>query len=334
VGVDDAGQAVLKTYRPRLAEPAADGTDDGPFCFGAVLDGLLRHSGTDDEKERWWSEVFTAGVTIPYAGLFVDSVSADEERQLLYQLHNCFHSREGNHPAPEDLCLSQPHLLPYARRQWFVFSLECGAFLACDVPSADESPFFRETLPSHVDTHYLLGFLLALHQRFTLASLSDQVAGGWDAGLKNETDDMSARREELFRRIRHILFSFTAKGQFVQVMQRQHHHRCYLKWQETLQVPQLFDEVSREVREMHEYLLVKRTERIEQLADQQKERTELMGRRLNWLAAFFAVPALVLSFIQAAGGVSWIPAGACLLGSMAIGWLALKLILEVEARSR
>ena len=49
-----------------------------------------------------------------------------------------------------------------------------------------------------------------------------------------------------------------SKGQFVQVMQRQHHHRCYLKWQETLQVPQLFDEVSREVREMHEYLLVEK----------------------------------------------------------------------------
>ena len=78
----------------------------------------------------------------------------------------------------------------------------------------------------------------------------------------------------------------------------------------------------------------RKTDRIEQLADQQKERTEMMGRRLNWLAAFFAVPALVLSFLQAAGGVSWGSAGACLLGSMALGWLGLKFILEAHARSR
>ena len=74
VGVNDAGQAVLKTYRPRLTEPT-DGTDDGPFCFGEVLDGLLLQGAMDDDKGRWWSEVFVAGVTIPYAGLFVDRVS-------------------------------------------------------------------------------------------------------------------------------------------------------------------------------------------------------------------------------------------------------------------
>ena len=306
-----------------MAERPAGEPDDESFCFGAVLDGLLRRSAANEDAANWWQEVFVAGVTIPYAGLFVDGVSPEEEHKLLYQLHNCFHSREGKHPAAEDLCPPKPYLLPYAQRQWFVFALECGAFLACDAPAVKETPFFRETLPPHLDTHYLLGFLLALHQRFTLASLSAQVAGGWDHH-KSADAETTSRREELFYGIRERLFAFTAKGQFVQVMQREHHHRCYLKWQEILQVPQFFEEVSREVREMHDYLLAEQSKRIEQLAKKQEELTKRQERRLDWLAAFFAIPALVLSFLQTIGVVPWWQAGACFLGAMALGLLVLK----------
>ena len=89
--------------------------------------------------------------------------------------------------------------------------LSVAQFLACDVPSAEEAPFFRETLPSHLDTHYLLGFLLTLHQRFTLASLSDQVAEGWDSGSGEETDDTSSRRKNFFARFA-ISYSRSQQG--------------------------------------------------------------------------------------------------------------------------
>jgi len=106
-------------------------------------------------------------------------------------------------------------------------------------------------------------------------------------------------------------------------MQRRHHHRCYLKWQETFQVDRLFQEVNDEVRDMHEYLLMEKTERIERLSEERKQqadrqqremearaheearrdrlarqRTRRVERRLNLLAAFFAVPAIILAVLE------------------------------------
>jgi len=50
---------------------------------------------------------------------------------------------------------------------------------------------------------------------------------------------------------------------FVQVAQRDNYHRYYARLQEALQVHPLYEEVSSAVREMYEYMKVRRTERIE-----------------------------------------------------------------------
>ena len=210
VGPGEAGQPAFKPYWPSLAGRLDENEKDQPHGFGEILDGLLNRCVTDEDAKQWfdedakcwWREPFITGVALPYVGLYVDDISGDEERHLLYKLHNCFHSREGEHPAPEELCSPKPYLLPYARRQWFVFSSESSAFLACDVPSVQESPFFRQTMPSHLESHYLLGFLLALHQRFTLMGLSEQVTKNWGDPRDDETDEFISRRETLFRRIR------------------------------------------------------------------------------------------------------------------------------------
>jgi hypothetical protein len=154
--------------------------------------------------------------------------------------------------------------------------------------------------------------LLVLHQRFALMGLSEAVAQHWlvngDAGSEEE-------REVAFARIRDGLLSFTARGHFIQVMQREHHHRCYRKWQETFQVEQLYQEVHHEVREMYDYLLMRRTARIQQLQEEQRrqlvagaqaevareraaqERAQRLEGRISTLGVGIGVPALILSFL-------------------------------------
>ena len=62
-------------------------------------------------------------------------------------------------------------------------------------------------------------------------------------------------------------------------MQRRHHHRCYVGWQETFQISRLYDEVSQEVQSIHEYLLMRKTAQVERLT-----------LRLNMIACVTALP--------------------------------------------
>ena len=62
------------------------------------------------------------------------------------------------------------------------------------------------------------------------------------------------------------------------------HHRCYRKGKEVLVVDQLYQEVRNEVREMHDILQCRQSQRLEE--------------RLNILTTYFAVPALILSFLS------------------------------------
>jgi hypothetical protein len=100
-------------------------------------------------------------------------------------------------------------------------------------------------------------------------------------------------REAFFERIRDALLLFTARGYFAQVMQQEHHHRCYRKWQETFQVERLYRDVRDEVREMHDYLHMRRTERLQQLAEGQR-------RRLDRIAWPLGIPLLLLEFLHVA----------------------------------
>lgn len=316
VGFDkEAKKAIMEDYFPLIAGgPPKD--PKIPRELGDIIDGLLGQAAATDEAEPWWSDVFIADQLLPYAVLFVTDTTQDEQQRykLLYKMHNFFRSQQGETPAREELCPSQPHLLPYADQQWFVFSLDGGSFVAFDPPDTE---FFRTTLPDHLDTQYLLLFLLASQQRFALMGFSDQVTRSWEpTGHSREAAEV---RASVFSRIRDALLSFTARGYFAQVMQRRHHHRCYRLWQETFQVEQLFREVSDEVRDMHDYLLMEKTERIEKLARDERERARRrerlareereQGRRtetqLNILAAFLLVPALILAFLDAVGNNSW-----------------------------
>jgi hypothetical protein len=157
---------------------------------------------------------------------------------------------------------------------WFVFSLEGGAFVAINAPETD---FFRREFPTHLRREYFLLFLLTLHQRFTLMSLSQQVSEHWLRGGERE-------RVQAFERIRDALLEFTARGYFSQAMQREHHHQVYRRWQETFQLERLYQEVSDEVREMHEFLQMRQSQKLE--------------KRLNFLTFVFGIPALLFSFLS------------------------------------
>lgn len=217
---------------------------------------------------------------IPFPVLYVDGSKKENVFPLLYRVRNFFHSEQLIHPAPEDLIRSHPGLLPYADDQWFVFSLEGGAFVAFDAPKND---FFRINLPTHLRDQYFLLFLLTLHQRFALTRLSQEVSEHWLRGNEDE-------RMRYFKRIRSSLMEFTARGYFIQVVQRENHHRFYRKWQEVLQVERLYQEVNDEVQEMYNNLLLQRSE-----AEERASRS--LERLVAILGASIGIPTVFLTFM-------------------------------------
>ncbi len=295
------------------AHPAANPIShpDGAGYFGSVLRALLQTGAFEGEQEPWWQEVYVQGKLIPFVALFVDELAdegADSQfQELLYRVHRFFPADRLIIPSAADLDFdSHPAFLPYVRDQWFIFSLEGGAFVARNAPKTD---FFRKTLPDHLGRQYFLLFLLALHQRFALMRLSQLVSDHW---LQNDP----RKRVEVFTSIRDQLLAFTARGYFTQVMQRENHHRCYCKWQEIFQVEALYREVSDEVREMHETLQMKRAE------------------SLNWFAWLLGPPALLLTLAEAAGVASPLIAMLLLLAGFAIGGLVLMQLQVVSVLPR
>jgi hypothetical protein len=226
--------------------------------FKAVVMALLQTVS----REIWWDDIFVPDRLIPFVCLYVNDLPQSEINpfHLLYKLQHFFNSNQGEYPAPEHLDPNPQPWLAYARNHWFIFTLEGGTFLAIDSP---EEVFFKETLPQHLKSQYFLLFLLAQYQRFALMSLSQQVANFWLAAEE--------QRLQEFERIRDRLFLFTARGYFTQVMQRDNYHRCYRKWQEVLQLEQLYREVHDEVHEMQEYLNSQSLRRLE-VAEKQRER--------------------------------------------------------------
>jgi len=254
---------------------------EGTGVLGEVLDSLLQTATVDGDTGRWWREIFVPGQLLPYAAVYVDDVRGDEVAPLLYRIRNFFPSQREIRPAPEDLRLDHEAHLTYADGQYFLFSLEGAAFVAFDAPNTD---FFRRELPAHLRTHYFLLYLLALHQRFTLIRLSEAVSEHW-------LGQAAAEREKAFEHIEDRLLTFTARGYFTQVMQRAHHHRVYRRWQEVFQLDQLYREVSDEIREMHNLLLVRRSQ-LEEAA------TRRLERLVGILGAVIGIPALVLAFLD------------------------------------
>ena len=237
--------------------------------FSHILDTLLSTAALPEDTKEWWHDVFVPGRMIPFGALFVDGLESEAERaRLLYRVRNFFREEQIVIATTEELQIKgNPAFMPYADGQQFVFSLQGGSFVAFDAP---ETEFFRVTLPSHLRDEYFLVFLLTLHQRFTLMRLSQRVTERWSEG--------EDKRAINFARIRERFLEFSARSYFVQVMQRDHHHRFYCKWHEIFEMDQLYQEVREEVREIHEYLRMNQAERMQELQENQKRQLELAAR--------------------------------------------------------
>jgi hypothetical protein len=279
VGIDEqTRQPQYTPFFPTMM--GAQESQSGCGFYGDIVSGLLGVGTFKDELLPWWREVFVPGQVLPFAALFVDDAGKSDISSLIYRVRNFFTLPQEIHPSEADIQAAHPSLLPYADSQWFIFSLDGGAFLACDAPQTE---FFRRTLPEHLRDHYFLLFLLALHQRFTLMNLSQQVSEHWLEG-----DDHS--RTRAFERIRETMLEFMARGHFTQVMQQEHHHNCYRKWLQVFQVDYLFGEVRAEVSEMHSYL---------QSAQEREsqERLQHLEHRISSLLVLIGIPTLVTTFL-------------------------------------
>ena len=311
-------------FQPFFPEPAGGIMQhvDGQGLFGEVRNALLHTGALRHEAQPWWHEVFVPGQLIPFAVLYIDGLPEEEVPHLFYRVRNFFHSEQVIHPTTKDLLHDHPALLPYADNQWFFFSLDGGGFVACDAPNTD---FFHNVLPSHLRDQYFLLFLLTMHQRFVLMSLSQEVSEHWLGGDEVE-------RTRSFELIRDRLLEFTARGYFAQVMQQEHHHQVYRKWQEVFQLERLYQEVSDEVREMRNELQFRRSEAEEQA-------TRHLGRLVAILGAAIGIPSLILSFLGInlrgitvkSGGLPLEQALLLAVGSLAVG-LLIGLLLSLLTR--
>jgi hypothetical protein len=285
---------------PQLAEIAGD--DPSERSFARIVDRLLAFIDEVEGRQNARREVFVAGQMMPYVGLLIDGLETEAIVEKLYRLQNFFHARQEIHPGTEDLRPDRHSLLSYAERQWFFFSLDGGGFMAANPPDTD---FYRVTLPNHLRRHYFLSFLIVAHQRYALIRISEEVADQWQV----ESPTADAISAPSFERIRRRMLSFTARGYFLQVMQREHHHRCYRKWQEILGVERLYREVNDEAQEMHNYLLLKLAEEEAKRAEEERREAEIergraeQARRrvekiLACLGAFVVGPTLVLAYFS------------------------------------
>lgn len=313
VGFDERRNERL--YEPFFPEPAG-GTEaltGDRAVFDKVLDSLLLTAADKSDREQWWRDVFVPEQLIPFAALFVKGLEPVNDLRVAYKLRHFFRPSQGNDPAAADMAPDHPSLFAYAERQWFTFSLAGGAFLACDPPETD---FLRTTLPHHLRDLYFLVLLFALHQRFKLMDLSEQVAKRWlttSGSKKLSTDELAPEqiarnRYEAFEEIRTQFLEFTARGYFAQIMQHEHHHRFYRKWQEVFQIRDLYEEVRDEVREMYQFLQSQLADQIREATNSQRNELERQTReqerrarslsvRISILASLVVVPSIVFGFL-------------------------------------
>jgi len=259
----------------------AGATTDQSFWFMDVIKSVLKASGLDT------TDVFTPGHTLPYASLFVQGADANSKVAALHRLRNFFGPDQGANASAEDLCVNHPAQLTYARDQWFIQTLNGGSFISFESENALLDEFQKVDLPKHTRGIYFCASLLVLYQRFALARLSEKVATkALDGG------DME------WELIRDDLLDFTARGYFAQAMQSDHHHRYYRKWQEVLQIPQLYDEVRNEVRNLYERAVLRLRQEDDKREKREEEREKRVEKRLSLLGLLFAVPALILGFLS------------------------------------
>ncbi len=310
-----------QTRQPQYAPffPAAAGNSEksrtGCGVYYDIVSALLRVGTLKEEGTSWWN---VPGQALPFAALFVNDLPKADIPLLIYRLRNFFTLRQEVQPSESDLRSEHPSLLPYTDNQWFIFSLDGGAFLSCDGPQTE---FFKRTLPEHLRDHYFLLFLLSLHQRFTLMNLSQQVSEHW---LERDDD----ARTRAFERIRETMLEFMARGRFAQIMQQEHHHNCYRKWLTTFQVHELSEEVRSEVAEMHSHLQAIRER-------ESQERLQHLEHRISSLVVLIGIPTLVSAFlVLVPGGLRLRFSFAIVGGAIVFGFLLLWLVQRLSAPQR
>lgn len=206
-----------------------------------------------------YQEIFVPGKMLVFFGVLFEGEQADLNVKTIYRLSNFFNSEQPINPGLYALEFGEEKsdFLPYAQNHGFLFSLEGGGFYGY---RSLKTQFFTETLIDHLQNQYFLLFILALHQRFALIHLSEEVAENWKTSNRPEDIRNNMR---VFQKIRDQLLLFTARGYFLQVMQQDNHHRCYCKWREMFQLDALYTEVNGEVQEMHEYCLMQRDRQLQ-----------------------------------------------------------------------
>jgi hypothetical protein len=253
---------------------------DGKGTYQEIIEALL--TIIPRRRDRWWRDAFVPGLLLPWAVLFLDHAPVEEIPHIMYRARNFFHWKQEIHPTENDRRLSDPSLMPYADNQWFTFSLGGAGFVALD---ASPAPFFRITLPDHLGGIYFMLYVLVLHQRLTLAKLSNQVAH-----CCPDFDELSAEHVRTFKSIRNAFLRFAARGYFTQVTQHEHHHRFYAACQKAMELDQLYREVSDEVRDFYNAVLLDASEK------QQESSRELEQFVSTWTMRI-GVIALLLSFL-------------------------------------
>lgn len=223
------------------------------------------------KEPLWWEEVFVPGQLIPFVALYVDRkpkngpVPEAELYDLLYRLRNVVSYRQHITMSSADRTFEHPDLLPYADYMWFYFSLSGGGFLAYNAPSTGS---YRSHLTKrYLKEEYFLSFLLSLQQRFVLGVLTNKIAEHWlPSGAVRPTEKwtwkkmlksgatLEDKRSVQFDDLLENFLMFSARGNFVQLMQGEHHQLYYQKWQSKFQVKELFEEVQNELDAMHNYL--------------------------------------------------------------------------------
>ena len=280
---------------------------DGKGSLQDLVAGILLRTLP---AERWWKDAFVRGMVLPWSVLFIDHVSEDDIPGLVYRARNMFHSKQELHLPDVDRRLADPDLLQYTDRQWFTFALGGAGFIAFDASNED---FFRVQLPRHLGDIYFALYLLVLHQRFTLAKLSYGVADCCPV-----SEQLDSRRVRKFKEVRYALLRFTARGYFKQASPNEHHHRFYEAFQKAMQVEQLYREVSEEVRDLFDALMLDSNEEQQQLANK-LNRVVLTIGLLSVVAAILGIN--LEGYTVRSDGIPWWHAACFLFLGGVIAWV-------------
>lgn len=182
---------------------------------------------------------------------------------------------------------------------WFSLTREGGGF------DAPDTLFRLQTMSAHLREQYFPLFLLILHQCLALMLLANQFGA-------RRLDEEVPEAVACFADLCEALLDVIVTGSFNQIMQRQH-HRAYLAQHDIFEAERLYRKVSDSTRELHVMLLLRKTERVQQRADEQardysarekaaQERSERLGMWFAAIAFLLGRPSQALSNFKVIGG--------------------------------